>query len=281
MLEGNILLITLALSGVSFLAGVIDSIAGGGGLLLIPALLFAGFPPQTVLGTNKFAASIGTSVALYNFVKNKKVIWHIVKYGLLFSLLGSFLGSKTILFFAEETVGKIIVILLPLAMGVTLIPRKSKRVRSESTAHNIAEVGAESADGVEIKLANEQELEPRIKIIVPLICLTIGFYDGFFGPGTGSFLILAFYFLVGLDLVEASATAKVFNLASCLSALLVFLIGRKVLFFIGIPLALANVAGNYLGSSLAIKKGTAVIKGFLIISLAILFISLLWKYYLG
>jgi hypothetical protein len=116
---------------------------------------------------------------------------------------------------------------------------------------------------------------------VPPICLMIGFYDGFFGPGTGSFLIIAFYLLVGLDLIHASATAKAFNLASNIGALSVFLIEGKVIFLLGLPLAIANVAGNYLGSSLAIKMGNSMVRGFLFISLSILFISLFWKYFIG
>ncbi|HWR28392.1 MAG TPA: TSUP family transporter, partial [Negativicutes bacterium] len=91
--------LTLVLSSVSFFAGFIDSIAGGGGLLLLPALLFAGIPPQIVLGTNKFAGTLGTSMALVNFVRSKKVVGRIVSIGIVFSLLGTILGSKSILLF--------------------------------------------------------------------------------------------------------------------------------------------------------------------------------------
>lgn len=250
------ILIFLILSG--FLAGFIDSIAGGGGLLLIPALLFAGIPPQTVLGTNKFASTIGTTMALINFVRSKKVVWKIFSIGISFSLVGAFLGSKAILIFSNETVGKIIVGLLPVAMLITLLPKKERE--------------AELAANLPVK---------GFGVKASLICLFIGFYDGFFGPGTGSFLILAFYLWLNMDMVKASATAKVFNLASCLSALIVFLLDGKVLILLGIPLAIANVAGNYLGSTLAIRKGAKFVKVFLIISLIILFISLVMKFYFG
>jgi len=247
-------LIIAALSCVSFAAGFIDSIAGGGGLLLIPALLVAGVPPQSALGTNKFASVFGTGIATINFIRNKMVVWKIAAFGVAFSLLGSFLGSRAILVFSDATVGKIIVFLLPVAVAVTLVPKKPRE--------------------------GEWELSgARLLLAVPLICLCIGFYDGFFGPGTGSFLILAFYLLAGLDLVRASATAKVFNLASGVSALTVFLFGGKVLFEIGVPLAVANVAGNYAGSALAIKRGSKVVKTFLVVSLSIAFVSLLLKYF--
>lgn len=247
-------LIIAALSVVSFVAGFIDSIAGGGGLILIPALLFAGIPPQTTLGTNKFASVFGTGIATLNYIRNKMVVLRIAAFGVAFSLLGSFLGSRAILVFSDATVGKIIVFLLPVAVAITLVPKKPRKA--------------------EVELPT-----PKLLLAVPLICLCIGFYDGFFGPGTGSFLILAFYLLAGLDLVRASGTAKVFNLASGVAALLVFLRGGTVLFELGIPLALANVAGNYAGSALAIKRGSKIVRAFLVVSLSIAFVSLLLKYF--
>lgn len=241
------------MSAVSFLAGFIDSIAGGGGLLLLPSLLLAGLPPQVALGTNKFASSIGTGTALINFILKKKVVWKIAASGIAFSLLGSFIGTKTILIFNNEIVGRIIIFLLPFAMLITLIPQKERAKGNEPSRFDIT-------------------------VKIPFICLFIGFYDGFFGPGTGSFLIIAFYMFIGLGLVQSSATAKVFNLASNLGALVIFVLGGKVIFSIGIPLAVANIAGNYIGSNLAVKKGASTIKFFLLLSLTILMISLIWKY---
>ncbi len=245
--------IVLILSGVSFLAGFVDSIAGGGGLILLPALLLAGIPPQNALGTNKFGSAFGTGVALVNFIRNKKVIWAIAMVGVVFTLTGSFLGTRTILRFSNQMIGKIIVFLLPLAMLGALAPRKE---------HSL----------------NESLSKWDLYLKVPLICFSIGFYDGFFGPGTGSILIIAFYVIIGLNLVQASATAKVFNFGSNIGALTVFLLEGKVLFWLGLPLAIANIIGNYFGSMLAIKKGTHIVKAFLMVSLTILFISLIWKY---
>lgn len=245
--------VTIILSAVSFLAGFIDSIAGGGGLLLLPSLLLAGIPPQVALGTNKFASSIGTSAALINFILKKKVVWEIAASGIAFSLLGSLIGTKTILLFNNETVGKIIIFLLPLAMLITLMPQKEHEIKSDLSSMDLY-------------------------IKIPLICFFIGFYDGFFGPGTGSFLIIAFYISIGLGLVKSSATAKVFNLASNIGALIIFILGDKVIYLLGIPLAIANIAGNYFGSNLAIKNGSNTVRFFLLLSLTILMISLIWKY---
>ncbi|MTV49252.1 TSUP family transporter [Heliobacillus mobilis] len=250
----DLLTMTVILSAVSFVAGFVDSIAGGGGLLLLPALLFTGLPPQTVLGTNKFASTFGTSFALVNFVRSKKVDWRIVSVGIAFTLLGAFLGSKAILYFPNDQVGRMIVFLLPFAMAITLIPQKVRKEHKEPST---------------------QELLKK----VPLICFSIGFYDGFLGPGTGSFLIMAFYIFLGLDLVMASGTAKVFNLASNVGALIVFLLEGKVLYLLGLPMALANITGNLLGSTLAIRKGTNLVRAFLMTSFGLLFITLVWKYF--
>jgi len=247
---GVIVLMCLAF----FVAGFIDSIAGGGGLITLPTLLFAGIPPQLALGTNKLASSFGTGTAVLNFLLNKKMLWKVLLSGIAFSLGGSFLGSKTILLFEPELVGKIIIFLLPLGIIATLIPRKGK--------------------------TNDNELSKiDYLLIIPIICLIIGFYDGFFGPGTGSFLTLGFFFFTRMKLIQATANAKVFNFMSNVGSLVAFLIGGKVLFMIAIPLALANMAGNFFGSRLAIKKGESVIRIFLIISFVFLLGSLVWKYY--
>jgi uncharacterized membrane protein YfcA len=220
----NTVTIILFLSSTSLIAGFVDSIAGGGGLIMLPVILLTGITPQTALGTNKFGSTFGTGMALINYIRNQKVIWRLVVSGVIFTLWGSLLGSKTILIFSSRMVGQIIVFLLPLAILTTLTPHPERTFTNELTRRDLL-------------------------LKVPLICLSIGFYDGFFGPGAGSFLIIAFYELIGLNLLQASATAKAFNLASNISALLVFLLEGKVLLGLGIPLALANMLGNHFGSS--------------------------------
>ena len=121
-------IIILLLSLMSFLAGFIDSVAGGGGLVLIPSLLLAGIPPQAALGTNKFAAIFGTSTALINFMKSGKVIWEIAGFGLAFSVLGSVIGTKAILYFDQNTTAKIIVMMLPVTVIVTFLQKTVERI---------------------------------------------------------------------------------------------------------------------------------------------------------
>lgn len=246
--------IILLLSLVGFFAGFIDSIAGGGGLLVIPAYLIAGIPPQIALGTNKFQATLGTSVSTINFIHKGKVSFKVVMSGIVFALLGAYTGSRLILSFNPDIIGKIIVFMLPLGIIATLYPRKNA-----THAHNLTKVD--------------------FILKIPLICLIIGFYDGFFGPGTGSFLTLAFYIFMKLNLIEATANAKVFNFMSNLGALVAFIASGKILFILGIPMAVANMAGNYFGSRLVLKKGEKVVKLFLIIVLVILSITLILKYF--
>lgn len=243
----------VALSFVAFLAGFIDSVAGGGGLLMVPAYLLAGLPPHVTLGTNKFVSSFGTSMAVYNFVRKGKTSLKIILCGVLFVLCGAFIGSKTVLLVNQDLLGKMIVFLLPVGVVATLYPKKKL-----AHAHNL--------------------VKTDFYLKIPLIGLIVGFYDGFFGPGTGSFLALSFYVFLRLNLIEATANAKVFNLISNLGALTAFVIGGKVFYALGIPLAIASMLGNYTGSHLAIKKGEKFIKLFLVIVLAILFVTLVWKF---
>lgn len=242
------------LSAAAFFAGLIDSVAGGGGLLSLPATLLVGLPPHLALGTGKFMAAIGTTASFATYARNKAVVWRVAAIGALFSLVGSVAGTETALRVDNAMLGKVILFLLPLAALLTFMPvRKGVREKAVSP---LALYGA-----------------------TPLICTAIGFYDGFFGPGTGSFMLLSLHFTLGLNLITASATAKAFNLASNLSSLVVFLISGKVYWFAAVPMAAANMLGNIVGSRLALRGGPALIRKMLLFSLALLFATLIWRYY--
>lgn len=244
-----------ALAAVSFTAGFIDSIAGGGGLLTLPTFLLAGLPPHNALGTNKFQSTIGTSVAVFNYIRSGRVQLRIIVSGILFILAGSFIGSRMILLFNQAIAGKITIFLLPVGITATLIPKKNGTSGGELTWRELYSA-------------------------VPVIGFLIGFYDGFFGPGTGAFLALSLHLVLRLNLIDATANAKVFNLLSNIGGLTGFILGGTVLFKLGIPLAGANMLGNYLGSHLAIRKGDGVIRFFLTLVLVILFGTLIWKFFI-
>ena len=235
----------------SFVGGVIDSIAGGGGLITMPAMLLAGLPPHVTLGTGKFASTIGTVPALLNYARSGFVVWRMVPAGVACALAGSWAGSSLALLLDSSTLGNILICLLPIGLLATLCPKKS-------------------GEGV-----------PRPQQgwlfwgVMCTVAFAVGMYDGFFGPGTGSFFIIAFHFILRMGLVEASGTAKVFNLASNAGAMITFCIGGKVWYALAVPMACASMTGNWVGSRLAICMGPGIVRKFLGVSLAILMLTLI------
>jgi uncharacterized membrane protein YfcA len=171
----------------SFVAGFLDAVAGGAGLILVPAFILTGMPPQLALGQEKLVSTLGTFSAIYNYFKGAKIIWKIVIYGIPTALIGAYIGGKVILSIDESIVGKIIFFLIPIGLLFSFIPKQNKN------------------DGV------YQPSQRDIHIILPLVCLVVGFYDGFFGSGTGSILILTLHFLIRMHLLESSASSKIFN----------------------------------------------------------------------
>ncbi len=245
--------ILLFLTAAGFFAGFIDSVAGGGGLISLPAVLVAGLPPQTALATSKFMATWGTAASVWTYARNKVILWKVGLIGSLFSLAGSALGAETALLVDNAVLGKVILILLPIAALITFFP-----VRKNT--------------------AQQEPGNAALYLITPLVCLAVGFYDGFFGPGTGSFMLISLHIFLGIGLIQASGTAKVFNLASNISGLIVFLLHGKVLFLAAIPMAAANILGNVAGCRLALRGGPAVVRRMLLVSLGLLFATLIWRY---
>ncbi|MBO4334683.1 MAG: TSUP family transporter [Desulfovibrio sp.] len=236
----------------AFAAGFVDAIAGGGGLITIPALLLSGLPPHQALACNKFSATLGTASAVGSYAAKKLIRFDLALQGIAFSLFGAALGSLLALHVAPDLLGKILVGLLPFALIVTFIP---------------------------IDFSVKEP--PPLKLWkVASICIGIGAYDGFFGPGTGSFLILAFHWLLGLELLKASATAKVLNLASNLASTITFIVHGSVLWSLAIPMAIASITGNVLGSRFAMHKGNKGVQRFLTFSLLLLTLTLIGKYFL-
>ena len=209
----------------SLIAGYVDAIAGGAGLILIPAFLMVGLPPQVALAQEKLVSTIGTVAAIKNFMKSSSIVWRIVPVGIVAALIGAFVGAKVILILPVETINYIILAFLPIGLLATLFK------------------------GVLLKKDDEIK---KSAIAVFLTCLIVGFYDGFFGPGTGSIFIIALFVINKLSLLQASATSKIFNFASNIGAFVAFLIAGKMAFLIGIPMILANLLGNHFGSLHAI-----------------------------
>lgn len=253
--ESASLLVVCLLAAAAFAAGAMDSIAGGGGLISLPAILIAGMPAQLAVGTNKFSAGIGCSISVVLFARARLIDWKLACKGIVFSLLGAFLGAQAALALPPDILGKIFAILLPFIAIVCLRPQKKKDLESP---------------------ASPSYSMPKILFI----CGCIGIYDGFFGPGTGTLMILGLFRGLKMDLVMASGTAKVFNLASNLSSLVTFMAGGHIIYSIAIPMAIASVAGSFIGTRLAIVNGASFIRKILPVSISALFITLFIQYFI-
>ena len=230
-----------------FLAGVLDAIAGGGGLISVPAYLAAGVPPHLALGTNKFSASFGTAVATARYVKHGIVDLRTALATAFCALGGSLLGARVVLGVDPEFLKYILLVAIPIIALVTL--RKTHLGQSQETY-----------------LISGRR---RLMWVIGGGAM-IGFYDGLFGPGTGSFLMLFFVWALRYDFVSANGNTKVVNLSTNIAALVIFLIHGKVSFALGIPAAMCGVVGNWVGSKLVIRRGARLIRPVFFIVLALL-----------
>ncbi len=236
-----------------FLAGLVDSIAGGGGVLSLPAYMAAGLPPHFALGNNKFSSCFGTLFATLRYQRHGMIDVRVALLSALFALAGSHLGTRAVLLLHPGFLRWLLVVMVPLVAVFILANRGLGR---ENHSHLQA---------------------PRKKFtLAALAALLIGFYDGFFGPGTGTFLILFYTLVLKYDFVTANANTKVVNLASNIAALVTFVAHGRVLFALGFPAALAGIAGNLLGAKLVIRRGGSVIRPVFIFTLLLLFGKVLY-----
>lgn len=230
--------VLLTLVALAFIAGFIDSVVGGGGLIQIPALLI-NLPEQplaTIFGTNKIASLSGTSVAAYQYSKRIKFDYKLLAVIALSSFVASFLGAKAVSLINVEVLKPIILVILILIAVYTFIKKDLGSFQTK-----------------------ELNFEKQALYGI-LIGLIVGFYDGFFGPGTGSFFVLGFVVLLGFEFVKASAYAKIINCMTNLSALIVFIRQGNYLLEIALLMAIFNVLGNFMGSRIALKKGNEFVR---------------------
>ena len=228
-------------------AGFVDSAAGGGGLISLPAYLFAGLPPHYTYATNKFSAACGTTFATASFFKSGAMNVKVGVLAAIGSFAGSALGAHIVLLLSDEMLRTMMFIILPVAAVIILWQR------------NLPD---ENRDDGTLDLK---------KILLALaIGLGIGLYDGIMGPGTGTFAIIAFTTLMGFDLRTANGNGKVLNLASNYASLFTYLMNGLVVFHIGIPCAISNILGNLLGSHFALKKGARFIRPMMLVVLVLL-----------
>ena len=249
IIQNSLILGVAILVVASFIAGYIDSISGGAGLILIPAFMLTGLPPQLALGQEKLVSTIGTIAAIKNFIKSQSIVWKIMPAGILSALIGAYVGAKAILVLPTEIISYVIIALLPVGLIAAFVKGKLNN-------------GA------------DQQIKTSV-VAVFLTCFVVGFYDGFFGPGTGSLFIIALALFNRLNLLQASATSKIFNFASNIGAFVAFAMAGQMAFLIGIPMIIASLLGNHIGSLHAIRTNGEMVRKVLIVTVAIMMITLL------
>ena len=233
---------------VSVIAGLLDTLAGGGGLISMPALILSGVPPLAALGTNKLQGSMGTATATYLMLRNRKITWPDIKHIMLTAFIGAALGSIAIQFVNTDVLTFVIpVVLLFIAIYFLISPKPTK------------------AQG-KPKLTKLQYKNT----VVPFI----GFYDGMFGPGTGSFFALAGVSCRGLDLISSTAVAKSLNFATNIASLVIFIVAGQVVWAVGILMMLGQVIGAWVGSHFLFK----INPNYLRVIVVIMCIGMLIKY---
>jgi len=232
----------------AFLAGLIDSIVGGGGLIQLPALLV--LLPNTaiplIMGTGKFSSIAGTSVAAIRFSRAVEISSLIVIVAAIAAFIFSFIGAKTVSIIHPDVIRPIILLLL-VAVAIYSFFKKGFGVQYV------------------LKPQNKKQITSAA-----IIGSLLGFYDGFLGPGTGSFLIFAFVGILGFDFLRASASAKVVNFSTNLSSLIYFAFTNNIIYHIALPMAVCNMIGASIGAQLAIAKGSSFIRILFIVVVSIL-----------
>lgn len=240
------------LCAVALLAGGVDAIAGGGGLLSVPALLATGLPPHVALGTNKGQSVFGACAALVRFSRAGLVDPRLAKVAFPGGLVGSFVGAGLVLLVRPDVLKPLVLALL-VAVAVFLAFRRGP-----------------SPEG------SPSPSRERLWALGAVIAFGIGAYDGFFGPGTGTFLIVAFTTLLGHGMARASADAKVVNFASNIAAVALFSFNGVVLWRVALPMAGAQFLGGWLGAHLAVKGGDTLVRKVVLVVVVALVLKLSW-----
>jgi uncharacterized protein len=248
----------LSLCGFAFLAGLVDSVVGGGGLIQLPAL-FLFLPPQlaasvpAVLGTNKLSSICGTGMAALEYARRVKIHWASILPAGITAFVFSFLGARTVTAVQGDVLRPLVLVLL-VAVAIHTYRRK--------------DLGGIHAP---------QFTAGRERLAGIVLGSGIGFYDGFFGPGTGSFLIFIFVGIFGFDFLTSSASAKVINVATNLSAVIYFGATGHIFYEYALPMGACNMLGSVVGTRLAILKGNRFVRVFFLVVVSVMIVRFGWE----
>ena len=231
-----------------FLASLIDSISGGGGLISVPAYTMAGLNYDFASGNNKFSSTFGTLAATIRYWRGGKIMFVPALWAIAGALPGSWLGTRTAMWLGNEIMTVFMVIAIPIVGVMVMFMKKDA--------------------------SEPRPLTTRGYVLCLLIGLGTGFYDGFFGPGTGTFLILLFTCVTGMDMVTASATAKPVNLASNIASLITRISAGFVIYQLAIPAMICSITGGIIGSKLALMRGAKFVRYVMLFVLALMTVKL-------
>ncbi|MBC7720553.1 MAG: TSUP family transporter [Pedobacter sp.] len=250
MLTSTIIILCI----VAFIAGFVDAIVGGGGLIQTPTsiLLLPQFPVATVIGSLKIPSFSGTAFAAYHYLKKQQVDWKLLGLMMSVAMIASFSGSQLLILVSNGFMKPLLLIVLVLVAIYTY--------RKKNFGHH----------------ATKNHSEKTKKLYAIGISVIIGFYDGFIGPGAGSFLVLAFVSLMGYDFLHASAKAKMVNLATNAGSIILFLLKGKIIWVISIPMAISNALGGIIGAKFAITKGNKFIRVFFLVIVIATLLRFAW-----
>lgn len=237
-----------------FIGSVIDAIGGGGGLITLPAYLIAGFPVHFAIGTNKVSASMGTFTALMKFMRNGYMPLKLSVCGIIFALTGSSLGAHTALLISDYVFKILMLFILPVTAWYVF--KSQDLLREERDV--------------------KDEINSRTYIVCILVALGVGFYDGFYGPGAGTFMLLFMAGAAKLSVQKANGVTKAINFTTGISALAVYLLNGKVNLPVGIIAGLFGIAGNYIGAKFFEKGGSKIVRPVILIVLLLFFVRVIY-----
>lgn len=236
------------------LAGFVDAIGGGGGLISLPGYLLAGLPAHQAIATNKLSSTCGTALATFRFIRQGLIDWRMAAPSIAAGLAGSWCGAHLSLLVDADILEKVLYVVLPLT--AVLVLRK-----------DVLKDKAEPTDNLR-----------KTALIAAAASLVIGVYDGFYGPGTGTFLIIAFSIFAKMDVRTANGQCKAVNLTTNATSLVVFLRSGQTVIVLGLAAAVCNMIGSWLGSGLALKAGTKITRPIILLVLALLLLRVLGVY---
>ena len=250
MIAGYSIWVVLLIGVGVFCASFMDAIGGGGGIISVPVYLLAGLPVHNALGTNKLSSCLGTAASTFRYIKNGFVDWSLGIPSIALAMIGAYFGTSLQIIVSEKYLKYLLLIVLPV---VAVILLKQKKFPEEKGEIN----------------------EWKRRIIVWVSSLVIGMYDGFYGPGTGTFLLLIFCNIAKMDLRTASGNVKIVNLASNIGAVTTSALAGKVIAPIGLIAAIFSITGHYLGAGVTIKNGAKIVRPVIFIVIGLLALKII------